>query len=52
MKKNINRNINIEALAVIQIRDDGNLSEDGSGGSEKWHDFRYILKVECNRIHR
>lgn len=52
MRKNSNRNSHVEAFAVIQIRDDGKPSEHGSGGSEKWHDFRYILKVEHNRIPR
>ena len=52
MRNNINRNSNVEAFAVIQIRDDGKLREYGSVGSEKWHDFRYVLKVEHNRIPR
>ena len=40
-----------EVIAVIQVRDDGDLGQYGSsGGDERWLDSGYILKDRANRI--
>lgn len=47
MGKDRSRKASLEAISVIQVRDDGGLDHEGShGGGGKQTDSRYGLKVE------